>query len=141
MFCYSEDRGAEAPVLPASKSVRFIPDIAIKNPRNFGDIFPAISGIFSPRFRGFVSRDYGNFPPAILGVEMPKCADSLGAPDAMMMVRTATPVLDDAWTRCLTPCHALKPAESGVHFGRAWHEPMARTCELVWLEARVARAD
>ena len=34
----------------------------------------------------------------------------------MMMVLTATPVLHDARTRCLTPCDGQKPAESMGHF-------------------------
>ena len=34
----------------------------------------------------------------------------------MMMVLTATPVLHDARTRCLTPCDGQKPAESRGHF-------------------------
>ena len=32
-----------------------------------------------------------------------------------MMVHTATPVLHDARTRCLTPCDGQKPAESRGH--------------------------
>ena len=47
---------------------------------------------------------------------MPKCAYRFGAPDAMMMVSTATPVLHDARTRCLTPCDGQKPEESRGHF-------------------------
>ena len=34
----------------------------------------------------------------------------------MMMVLTATPVLHDARTRCLTSCDGQKPAESRGHF-------------------------
>ena len=34
----------------------------------------------------------------------------------MMKVLTATPVLHDARTRCLTPCDGQKPAESRGHF-------------------------
>ena len=47
---------------------------------------------------------------------MPKCAYRFGAPDATIMVRTATSVLHDARTRCLTPCDGQKPAESRGHF-------------------------
>ena len=71
--------------------------------------FPRDSGEISPRF-------WGNFPGNFHG-KMAERAYRFHAPDAMMMVRTATAVLDDVWTRCLTPCHGRKPAESGCHFG------------------------
>ena len=50
-------------------------------------------------------------------VKMTKCAYRFGAPDATMMVRTATSVLHEARTRCLSPCDGRNPAESGGHFG------------------------
>ena len=50
---------------------------------------------------------------------MPKCAYRFGAPDAAMMVHTATPVLHDGRMRCLAPCLGRQPAETGGHFPHA----------------------
>ena len=50
------------------------------------------------------------------GVKNGKCAYRFGAPNAMLEVRTATPVLHNGRSRCLAPCHGRQPAESGGHF-------------------------
>ena len=98
--------------------------LTCRQKRQSTGIFSCNSGNFSPRFRGFspaipgiFPRDSGDSPPRFCRGEMTKCAYCLGAPDAMMMVRTATPVLHDAWTRCSMLCDGRKPAESGGHFG------------------------
>ena len=48
---------------------------------------------------------------------MTKCAYRFGAPDAMMMVRTASPVLHDVWSSSSMACYGRNSAESGGHFG------------------------
>ena len=40
---------------------------------------------------------------------MPRCAYRFGAPEATMVVRTATSVLHDTRTRCSTPCDGRNP--------------------------------
>ena len=71
-----------------------------KFPHNFPGNFPGFSRVIS---LGFFKG------------KMIECAYRFNAPHAMMMVRTATPVLHDVRTRCLAPCHGRQPepVESG----------------------------
>ena len=98
--------------------------LTCRQKRQISGIFPRDFRDFPPRFRGFFPansgifpRDFGDFPPRFWVWKMTKCAYHLGAPDAMMMVRTATSVLHDARTRCSMLCDGRNPAESGGHFG------------------------
>ena len=92
------------------------PAISRKISRTFPGNFHGISLKMSPDFPGKFPRTFpGNFP-GFFGGEMIKCAYRFYAPDAMMMVRTATPVLHDARTRCLAPCLGRQPAITGGHF-------------------------
>ena len=87
-----------------------------KFPRNSGKISPQFSGKFPCNFPGnftgisgeMFSRFPGNFPWNFQG-KMTERADRFHAPDAMMMVSTATPVLHDARTRCLTMVNSETP--------------------------------
>ena len=66
-----------------------------------------------------------------------KCAYRFGAPDATTMVRTATSVLHEARTRCLSPSHGWNPAESGGHFGGHHTSPR----KGLYLRGSARRAD
>ena len=119
MFFYLQVHGAKAPVLPAGKRVRspgFFPAISGIFPRDFGD-FPLRFWGFPPAISGILPRDFENFSPRFWVWKFLKCAYRLGAPDAMMMLHTASPVLHEAWPKSSMRCDGRNPAESGGHFG------------------------
>jgi hypothetical protein len=146
MFFYSSrvaSRGPGFDLPPKKKSAENRGDFS---PRSRG-FFSAIAGIFlrdrgefSPRSRRFFSaiagiflRDRGDFSPrlrrkipAILleTLQVKVCLPGMGS-ESVSTVRTATLVLHEVRTRCLSPCDCRHPVGLRDHF---WTQSSEREC-------------